>query len=552
VSGRVCYVQRDERGSRIRSARFLSETQDERWSPPDDGATVESLREQLQQAGEWLRDMLANDRPPKDVIEVLCVDVDGALCAWLSAPSADPQVIDAVARRHAEPESDGYEQVAPAGGGLTLGPDAGTPGAATLQALALPENGSKGGRFIGKRDGGQLTAAPKRLAVVALPDAVMRLMLDALDTVGIQAETVVSLWHALAIAWDPGAKSSAPTTDDARLDATSASTTAVVMLDPLGRLVWAWSERGSLLASGSMRLARRSNAVHSTNEDDEPQFAQRLSVSSQDVARLSSDWLSWTPQLGTAPDRIIVVCPTKLDESADALTPPRFGETLTSAWPGTSIDFVLDDDPVGVTLERLARAHTGASAQTDPRRELVSLTNRPGRVHRAMYRWAAAALIVLAVVMLVASFVFNSSASEAEQAADAFAEEWRTIARETLNLRSEAPVSAEAILRLQSEVRNLRKETDEPDVPTAVPVLAELENIALIVGNEYVEVKDISAGQISVTVRATVADLSTYEWLNNALNNIAGSRVRSWQPNYRELPDKRIDCTFTGLYRNAR
>ena len=47
------------------------------------------------------------------------------------------------------------------------------------------------------------------LAVLAAPDAPARLFLDQIDALGVRVERVITFWHALAEAWDPGAKGSA-------------------------------------------------------------------------------------------------------------------------------------------------------------------------------------------------------------------------------------------------------------------------------------------------------------------------------------------------------
>jgi hypothetical protein len=375
VSGWICSIQRSDRGDRLVSVRLLGVGCDELWVAPAEATPVGAA----QDAAVWLRERLGKGGS----LRMLCADVDGAACSWLTVPDADPRVVLA-AMRHSE--DDGWD--APGESPDPLGAwQAAATGEADAQALAptrtapaitlLPQRGSKG-------------ALPQRLSVIAMRDAVVKVCLDALDDQRVGVGLVTSIWHALATAWDAGGPAGRDAThasgdgghDIAAMDSPA---TAVVLLDPLGRLVWSWSQSGNLLAAGSIRLYASELGGGATS----------LHVSRQDVARLATDWLSWTAQLGMAPRRVLCLTP---ETDPGELDPAGLARALSEAMPDASVDLATMPDPVGATLARLVDLPPSVLPRpSEPRSSLVALSHRRGRAHKALYRWSSLALIAMAV-----------------------------------------------------------------------------------------------------------------------------------------------------------
>jgi hypothetical protein len=490
VRGFVCYLERAATGAAIRRVRLVGPEVDHAWTAPaeDPGpapsgapGSTPGLLASTRAAARWVSDQL------DDIRELLavCTDTDGGLCSWLSVPSADPSVVAAALRL--APIGGG-----PAGadGGLSAGLGStdsplGAPGFGSersIQALAVADPSSARSASLPtltrKQPGQNVPAhgSRQRLAVLSVPDAPVRVFLDELDRLKIEVHSVVSLWHAVAAAWAPGegaagfrrpgaaGANGSHDGPEARVIASDSPAAAVVLIDPLGRLVWSWSSEGELIAAGSMRLHTAPQPVRSAFEpaaappplDAEiPQGGAELTLTeggarrippgagdfapdspalecgASDIGRLVMDWLAWSAQLGQSPERIICLGPTTVPGPArpGAPTPSSLAEAVSLAWPGATVDVAINEDPIGATLNRLrggpgapAPAHAGRApatdATTDPRVELVELTRRPGRVDRKLHRWAALAILAGAVATAVAGWRINSASVAARQKAD--------------------------------------------------------------------------------------------------------------------------------------
>jgi hypothetical protein len=362
LSSRLCYLARLDRGDQIAAVRLVGQQTDEVWLP--DAAPVESVEasavvEAARAGAAWVAERLKGS----GWLDVVCLDGQGVACSWLTAPSAAAPVVEAA--------------FAQTGGGALGGVDAQTgpvEGGLTVQALGEPgTTTAKGRKRAAEGEAGQ------RMAVLAAHDTSVRLFLDALDDLGIGVGRVVSLWHAMAEAWDRSAEAG-PRSE--RIVATEAPMVAVVLADPAGRLAWVWSRGGRVITGGSLRLARLESADNGNGHSS-------VMVGGPDVGRLTTDWLSWAAQLGRAPSRVVCIVPAL---SEGGLTAAPLGEALGRAWPTATVDLVVHEDPVGATLGRLVRSedegeHTGS---------LDRLTRRPSRAHRSLHLWGAVALAALA------------------------------------------------------------------------------------------------------------------------------------------------------------
>jgi len=471
MSTRVALIQRQDR-QRIRRVRLVGMQTAEQWSPDD---TLLDPADQIAAAADWIHERLGAGTPD---LTALVVDGAGGVIEWLAAPTAETPVVQAaLARASAGGVEEEFEEIAASGPGR-FGHDA-TPADASIQAAGLPAPA--------------LNGSPGRLGALTLPDADIRLLIDRLDAHGRSAGRAISIWHALAGAWDPAAQ--APGDDGGRIVATDAPVTACVLIDPEGSIVWSWSRAGALVTGGRMRLARAEDAAI---------------VRRADLARLTSDWLSWSAQLGQAPARIICICP-RLANVEGGLRPAAIGEALGSAWPGASVDMAVADDPVEATLDRLARqADLGRLADpADPAAALVGLSSRPGRAHRGAHLAICAALLGLTAMLAVVGVRQFRAAERFEEARRQVTADTRELAQAvdpaiTRNFRA-------LILQRIEEIAGPPDEIGSRQAPR--PILEELDKIALFLAEHgsNITLQEISLSTSSVSVKFTAEDTRTAE-----------------------------------------
>lgn len=436
MSGFVCHLERAATGG-LAGARLVGPGFDRAWiAPPlaDEGATAGAgggaaggAGAAVRAAAEWVAEQLGS---ATRILELVTVDVAGGICSWISAPSAEPAVVTAAIRQHAGSTSPLKEAI--------LSP------ARSTQALASPGEGAD--------------RATTRYPVLSLPDAPVRVFLDELDRRGIEVRAVESLWHALAAAWDPavereGRRRGRELGSD-RVVAGDGPATAIVMLDPGtdsdGRLVWAWSRQGALLAAGSMRLAtvvppRRPEAplresLREAGPDDptavvdlarrvggearEEPAPSALACAEPEAGRLALDWLAFAAQTGVNPERIIAFgAPVAAGQNGQAGSEASvaggagqigsIAHALGRVWPGATVDAATDEDPIGSTLRRLSsEAASPEAMQADPRAALASLTLRPGRLDRRVFRWTAAAILAASLGVALLGWQLGRAAAE--------------------------------------------------------------------------------------------------------------------------------------------
>lgn len=551
--GIVCYIERSEGGTSIQRVRLVGAGLIRTWSPPESravssvdsasgsgGAAVATARA----AAAWIADTL--EAVGLSRLAAICLDADGAVCAWLSAHSPDTASIHATVAQSAQ-ETDGSGAGVGAARLLTMSAPGGSPlgltGDTSVQALATlepqPET-APAPRFRFKRAGSVAAGRKHRYAVVAVPDAPARVILDELDARAIETDSVLSLWHAMAAAWDTPAPSSS--NPGRVIDAESASG-AVVLVEPSGRLVWAWTSEGELVAGGTIRLAslvRRPEAAPGqsaadappppltgpsalvpVHPPDSPDAARRISpeperaeddtyleFSDADAGRIAVDWLAWSAQLGHCPQRVVcLACPTL--STADSAGPATLARALARLWPGATIDGAVHEDPVGATLARVAGIgpDTGATPRIarpapaddapQPRAALVGLTARPGRADRRLHQWIAAAFAAGAVLLGAAAWRLYQSAGAADLAATAAAEERRERLRSLETIIPNLTKSPTPRQMLEDKLRALRDQVkvlkpSRPVIQETVRLLDALKSAADTKLNDF-EINVVSA-----------------------------------------------------------
>lgn len=459
LTGVVCYIERTPGGNGLRRLRLVGPELDQSWVAPsipgDDPSRPLGPGEQLahiRAAAAWIAEEIS---PTREVVAI-CLDPEGGVCSWISAPSADPQVVLAAIRQIGASAAGPIPiDTAPKPAGFGLLPDdsLGVGSSRSVQALAEPEPKAQTS-LLPSASKKQPIGPRRRLGVLSIADAPVRVLVDELDRLRIGVGAVLSFWHAAALAWDPGAAARAgsnrPAPKEPARNGTPdplepivveavAPVIAAVIIDPTGRLVWAWSRAGDLLAAGSMRLRTHSYTRGAPEHappselqsaelapldfpapaqrilpDDAPETVSAAECSSGDIGRLIMDWLSWSVQVGQTPDHVVCVGPATIPHRPQAGEPPPSPESiaraLAGAWPGAGIDAAIHEDPIGATLNRLRALPMFAPSKSaskdtelpdDPRLNLVSLTSRPGRFDRAMHYWATLAILAAAVAVFL-------------------------------------------------------------------------------------------------------------------------------------------------------
>ncbi len=518
----MCYIERTGGGQRIARAQLVTAGGVAQWEQKDDASAVDQARK----AASWIAHQLAQTDRPR-VLDLLCVDTDGGVCTWLDAPAHEPAILVAALRQGDDLNAASLGSAMLPWQSLTAMDDA------TIQALGEP--GHAGGQ---------------RVAAMGLPDASVRVVLDALDDLNIVVQRVISIWNAMAMVWDPAEHVDQ---DDPLVVTASSSVRAVVMLDPAGRLIWCWSHCEKLIACGSARLALShdlevDNQQIQQTDNDQPQHMPILSEA--DIGRLMTDWLGWSSQLGVAPSRILCLGPMPSlgdDDSRTRLSAARIGKALGERWAGASVDLVLEPDPVGVTLDRLCvRDRTLGDA--DEARVLVGLSHRSGRAHRSLYRWGAMLIVLLGILFIVGGVRRFQVAALARESAG------KIQSRLIETLQAKAPEAAFSTYpgdELQKLINKLSPAamTQSDSELRYVPIMEELATISLVVARPDVTLKKIDLRREIAMFTVSVPSTAAGESLIRAMDDIAGSHVR-WTGNIesnRRGQDERT-VRFTGTW----
>jgi hypothetical protein len=568
------YIQRTDRGDRLLALHLVGPRTADAWQAGDT-ATVDGALAAVRDGAAWVKERLSASE--RHTLATICLDPDGSICSWLTAPSADPAIVQAVARGMGEGHGhEGEHEEHPGAPGVrALDPFASVGSGMALQAITSPDpaaNGHTTGEDTTRKGRGGEAGQRKRLAVLGVPDSVASLLIDTLDTLGVAAPPAISLWHAMARAWDPGAPGNARG-DGPRLDRLVAEVvpvTAIMLVEPQGRLTWAWSRQGVLLTGGSIRLARGRagappagrNGTHETEptrlepvRSDAP--VPRLDASQG--ARLAAEWLSWSAQTGVAPGRVVLLTPDR----AAGLTPAEFAGTLVKAWPGAMVDLISHDDPVIHTLQRAIEDDAPVAAAGT----ITALTTRPSRAHRSMYVWTALAIAALAVAAGVAAIMSWRTAADAR----ARAAERRRDTSAAVMAHYDDPTAAAAgvLLTLEDDLQRAQAAGAPADQSQLMPVLEELENISLAVSSLIAsspgcELRSLTVDNLTgarLTVRfpgTTTPDLAAFEDFRLMLREIGAGRL-TWNDTglggrgpQGQGSGQGAEATFTGLWPTAR
>lgn len=575
-TGVVCYVERSGGGTIINRVRLVGPGVIRSWTAPamsgalaSDAAGPGPAVHAAKLAARWIGESLASVGIRR--LSAVCLDADGAVCAWLSSPSADAQVVRATIEQSAA-DGDGSGAGVGAARLLSLSSAEGVGGLmsdTTVQAIAtLSPEPRKRLSLPGKAADTSIVQAKHRYAVLAVPDAPIRVLLDELDAKSIEVACAMSIWHAMADAWDQ------PTTSASRMGIAgvveSSPPGAVILVEPDGRLIWAWMRDGELVASGSMRLATRSRRMDPAaspvsalsvplssgpaSAQTSPEAETFIDFTKSDAGRMAMDWLAWSAQLGHCPQRVVCLIAPNLTGGMDAESgqsdtgPEALVKHLAAVWPGATFDGATHNDPVGATLGRIAGIQSGdepevlvAARLTDVlpvhmrgRELLTGLSTRAGRADKRLHQWIALTLFALACGLGILAYLLSSSASQARERVD----ELRTQRRELLTSLEKDGIATNlvaspnpkeqldgALNKLREQIRTVRM--PKPVLSEVSRVLAAMEVVAPVDppeagGPAPTQLMELEVNAIMVKVQVVVPDAETGPKVLDALTKQDG------------------------------
>jgi len=526
LSDRICYLERTDRGLALSGIRLVGTHADDHWDATA-GGSPDAVLQTIEDAAVWIRQRLKAGGGTSKFFPVLCLDTDGTICTWTKPEDNSPEMIAAaIDQLDVEQDDDALEGEMQSSIGERF-PD--LPLEVNYESLSAEQ-----------------TSEGSRRAVVATPDISARLLIDQLDSMGIRIGRVENLWSLIAMGWDPGAPHRSSARDSQRVVSTDDPVCGCVVMDPnRARLIWTWSKRGQLIAAGSMRIGHDSSGpvLHES-----------------DLSRLCADWLSWATQLGVAPMRVVMVLPENepeihpesqsdsgseshaKSESKGGFDRAKIGSMFSSHWPMATTDLVTEADPILATLRAV---HNGEDSTKGKNTHAGDLTNRPGRSHRSMYRWAAAALILAgSAVGWTAMTLYGQGSVTASQAKGVRAQMVDQI------MRLQPPVADLRLptAELQARLSRLVSRTGPMQVTAPKPVLEELETVSFVLGMSGIDIDSISLTNTLATLKIRTEDLALAEQINGALRSIEGSHIQ-----WRAQPDLtrrgvQIEATFTGTW----
>lgn len=540
MSGRVCYVARADRGSRIESLRLVGARSDEAWAiplgpaPSADAGEAELFDEHaIVAAANWVKSRTIGGKARSGTLSLLCLDAEGFSAGWITSPSAERKVVASVASAGVVSEEAGSA----VGPGLGFYFPSDTESGVQPLAVATEPETKIGGVKVEAEAAAH--SASLRVPVLVGADAPVRLLLDLLDERGILVESVTTIWHAMARVWGE-----APT-NRADVVTEDSGVSAIILIDQRGRLLWCWTAKGELLAGGSMRLAA-------------PEAVGRApSPSAADAARLTNDWIAWGSQLGVVPRRVACIAaddPVGVGEESASFRAGQFGAKLAGVWGGAGVDLVLDQDPIGATLARLASATADARPDEAAIAGLDSLSHRPGKLHRRMHTWVALGIVGGALLCAGAAWKLRTSAGLLTDAAQSEEARWREIVQTNYpNIMKLPGVDPED--ELNKILRREEQERERNKIEPVRPIIQELATLSMALADPEIELEsiDISAGaNASVIINVLTPDIKQAENVYKALTGISGSNIESWsQASYSNAGTK-IKGVFTGKWRNPK
>ncbi|MFG0294125.1 MAG: hypothetical protein ACF8MJ_13370 [Phycisphaerales bacterium JB050] len=347
----------------LSSVMLITDSSSEVWSAPSlpESPDAMVLRSRINEADTWTAKQPAVRRK----LNAAVLDITDTTCRWVQSPSAAAPVVAATLRNQTEE----WANSLPLGGIEPIIDE--LPKERSFEFIRSRLETRKSGDRTDQTFEPTNTAATEtgaRMAVLIMPDALVRLWLDRMDRSGVGVDAVLSLWHALALSWGQSGDSN--------------TVRAIVMVESESRVVWAWASGTRLIVGGSLHLERPDNSGAA------PSHAHRAEAAAQ---RISLDWVSWSAQLGVAPDEIMMVA-----EASDGLA-EQLLSSLGKRWEGITTRQTRSDHPLRETVARAGAAIRSIPvAERGPRTWMSRLSTRPSRATRRRYLATGLAMILIA------------------------------------------------------------------------------------------------------------------------------------------------------------
>lgn len=391
------------------------------------------LRQRADESARWI----ARHPNVKRRLAAIVLDVDDTICTWLRVPSLAGPVVGAALRT----QSQEWGAHAPTASFEPLTDDARP---ARSSVLSLKKKTSD--------NADSTTGEP--VALICIPDALVRLWLDELDVQGVRTGPVYTLWHAMAHTW--GEKVS------------DQAASAIVLVDPAGRLIWAWT-RGKELLTGGLAMLRptyeQSDDAQTMPRENEDESTPR----SLALHRMGLDWLTWSAHLGMSPERVLVVGPGASD----------IASAMSERWKNLTIDADDSEDAIAHALRTIAAA--AETSPTSSRFGLTKLSRRPTRATRWQFRWTAAAMLALAIALSLIGQRLGDAASKMIRTQSAVRQQTRDEARrETASATiTDIATNEDIVNSVNSTLQSMKVEPFRPPPPPR-PIYEELARVMSI------------------------------------------------------------------------
>lgn len=449
----------------LSSVMLVTDSSSEQWSAPSlpESPDAHVLRERISEASRWV----AQQPSVRRRINAAVLDISDATCRWVQSPSAAAPVVAATLRSQTEE----WSARLPLGGLEPIIDELPTTRSFEFIRSRLESRAAKE-RFIDKPIDATNTSATEsgaRMAVLIMPDALVRLWLDRMDRSGIAVDSVLSLWHALALAWG---------------DSEETGTRAILLVDGEGRIAWAWATGTRLIVGGSLQLERPDTG------EATPPHRHRAESAAQ---RISLDWVTWSAQLGVAPDDLLVIAAAGDPLAEDLLA------ALSQRWDGLPARQTRSDHPLRETVARAGAAiRSTPRSERGPRRCLSRLSSRPTRATRRRYLAMSFSLVLIAASIVALGYRLSEEGQERRsQAAE--------VRSETLELVSEAVPGFNQNQSIQIQLRERISQLESTpafnDPPSPRPIYESMLSFLDFIEAEYpkAEIRRIKFSQGGTT-----------------------------------------------------
>lgn len=486
--------------SDLASVMLVTDSSSEVWSAPSlpESPDAHELRARIDEASRWI----AGQPSVRKRLSAAVLDITDATCRWVHSPSAAAPVVAATLRGQTEE----WSAKLPLGGIEPIIDDLPTTRSFEFIRSRLESRSAKdrsANRAVDPTNT-SATDAGARMAVLIMPDALVRLWLDRMDRSGIAVDSVISLWHALALAWG---------------DDTGSQTRAILLVDGAGRVAWAWANGTSLIVGGSLHLERPE-----TSEADPPHRHRAESA----AQRISLDWVSWSAQLGIAPDQIHLVAAADDPLAKDLL------DSLATRWDGIPAEQTRSDHPLRETVARAgAVIRSIPRAERSPRRCLSRLSSRPTRATRRRYLAMSCSLLLLAGAIVSLGYRLM------EEGRDRYSRAGE-IRSETLERVSQAVPgfnpNQNIIIQLRQRITELEAAPTFNDPPSPRPIYESMLSLLEFIEAEYSEAKirKIKFSQGGITPNELEIDMPSLSERTDLLARLSSLETAvEWQPRAR-------------------